>query len=207
MVNFHDPEQISMDAGACAPRPFSRSQKITEHIFQVYLHTSGYLWMVSSCGLSSHWHSAAPTCHITLFFTLSWEIVTTLDYEWNVIRGRRPYRWTIWVCNLFPFSVFSVTFQCETDCSRGSSSTLLPVWPPSRLWLCIYLPLLRSQRPRSIVMYVPCHSSTSLYPFLTALFSQDCERFTVCAYPNTVENSRTGPLAPFYHFIPRPWVT
>jgi len=24
-----------------------------------------------------------------------WEFVTTLDYEWSVIRGRRPYRWTI----------------------------------------------------------------------------------------------------------------
>ena len=22
-----------------------------------------------------------------------------LDYEWSVIQGRRPYRWTIWVCN------------------------------------------------------------------------------------------------------------
>jgi len=28
--------------------------------------------------------------------------VTTLDYEWNVIRGRRPYRWTIWVI-ILPF--------------------------------------------------------------------------------------------------------
>ncbi|KAH9984320.1 hypothetical protein BJV74DRAFT_848439 [Russula compacta] len=26
-----------------------------------------------------------------------WEFVTTLDYEWDVIRGRRPYRWTIWI--------------------------------------------------------------------------------------------------------------
>jgi len=29
-----------------------------------------------------------------------WEIFTTLDYEWSVIRGRRPYRWTIWVYSL-----------------------------------------------------------------------------------------------------------
>jgi hypothetical protein len=29
----------------------------------------------------------------------SWEFFTTLDYEWDVIRGRRPYRWTIAVCN------------------------------------------------------------------------------------------------------------
>jgi hypothetical protein len=25
----------------------------------------------------------------------SWEFFTTLDYEWGVIRGRRPYQWTI----------------------------------------------------------------------------------------------------------------
>jgi len=29
-----------------------------------------------------------------------WEFVTTLDYEWSVIRGRRPYRWTIWIYSL-----------------------------------------------------------------------------------------------------------
>jgi len=29
-----------------------------------------------------------------------WEFFTTLDYEWSVIRGRRPYRWTIWVYSL-----------------------------------------------------------------------------------------------------------
>jgi hypothetical protein len=27
----------------------------------------------------------------------SWEFVTTLDYEWSVIRGHRPFRWTICV--------------------------------------------------------------------------------------------------------------
>ncbi|KAI9510173.1 hypothetical protein F5148DRAFT_1181223 [Russula earlei] len=26
-----------------------------------------------------------------------WEFLTTLDYEWSVIRGQRPYRWTIWI--------------------------------------------------------------------------------------------------------------
>jgi hypothetical protein len=29
-----------------------------------------------------------------------WEFFTTLDYEWDVIRGHRPYRWTIWVYSL-----------------------------------------------------------------------------------------------------------
>ncbi|KAH9956527.1 hypothetical protein BC827DRAFT_1270892 [Russula dissimulans] len=26
-----------------------------------------------------------------------WEFVITLDYEWSIIRGDRPYRWTIWI--------------------------------------------------------------------------------------------------------------
>jgi len=29
-----------------------------------------------------------------------WEFFTTLDYELDVIRGRRPYRWTIWIYSL-----------------------------------------------------------------------------------------------------------
>jgi hypothetical protein len=29
-----------------------------------------------------------------------WEFFTTLYFEWDVIRGRRPYRWTIWIYSL-----------------------------------------------------------------------------------------------------------
>jgi len=29
-----------------------------------------------------------------------WEFLTTLHYEWSVIKGHRPYRWTIWVYSL-----------------------------------------------------------------------------------------------------------
>ncbi|KAN0118816.1 hypothetical protein V8E52_004927 [Russula decolorans] len=29
-----------------------------------------------------------------------WEFFTTLHYEWDVIRGHRPYRWTIWIYSL-----------------------------------------------------------------------------------------------------------
>jgi hypothetical protein len=28
---------------------------------------------------------------------VSWEIVTTVGFELDVLRGKRPYRWTIWV--------------------------------------------------------------------------------------------------------------
>lgn len=43
----------------------------------------------------------SSTCrsHLTISTvpTRSWEFFTNLDYEFSVIRGRRPYRWTIWV--------------------------------------------------------------------------------------------------------------
>jgi hypothetical protein len=29
-----------------------------------------------------------------------WEFFITLDYEWSIIRGHRPYRWTIWIYSL-----------------------------------------------------------------------------------------------------------
>ena len=36
----------------------------------------------------------------------SWEFVTTLEYEWSVIRRHRTFRWTIFV------SVFLLNFCC-----------------------------------------------------------------------------------------------
>lgn len=29
-----------------------------------------------------------------------WEFLINLDYEWSVVCGHRPYRWTIWVYSL-----------------------------------------------------------------------------------------------------------
>ncbi len=113
MVNFNDPGIIAKETSACAPQPFSRSQRITEHIFQGKSTGSGILWMASSCGPSFHWHSIAPISHIAQFLTPSWEFVITLEYEWNVIRGRRPYRWPILVCNHSSFSVCSATFSAK----------------------------------------------------------------------------------------------
>ena len=37
----------------------------------------------------------------------SWEFVTTLEYEWDIIRGRIPYQWTIWVRNDILFALVS----------------------------------------------------------------------------------------------------
>ncbi|KAH9978391.1 hypothetical protein BJV74DRAFT_798427 [Russula compacta] len=29
-----------------------------------------------------------------------WEFIITLDYEWSIFRGRRPYRWTVWMYSI-----------------------------------------------------------------------------------------------------------
>lgn len=38
----------------------------------------------------------------------SWEFFINLDYEWSAIRGHRPYRWTIWVCNYMRYYLVSL---------------------------------------------------------------------------------------------------
>ncbi|KAH9970478.1 hypothetical protein BJV74DRAFT_990521 [Russula compacta] len=40
--------------------------------------------------------------------TYSWEFFTTLDYEWSVIRGHRPYRWTIWIYSFTRLTTLAV---------------------------------------------------------------------------------------------------
>jgi hypothetical protein len=62
---------------------------------------------IATPSLSKLWHAVAGlyvygltfscTCHAIQLHIYRWEFVTTLDYEWKVIRGRIPYRWTIWV--------------------------------------------------------------------------------------------------------------
>ncbi|KAH9967227.1 hypothetical protein BC827DRAFT_575746 [Russula dissimulans] len=39
-----------------------------------------------------------------------WEFVTTLDYEWSVIRGSRPYRWTIWLHSFTRVAILMAVF-------------------------------------------------------------------------------------------------
>ncbi|KAH9952313.1 hypothetical protein BC827DRAFT_1380479 [Russula dissimulans] len=50
-------------------------------------------------GMSKSWH--------VLSGLYIWEFLTTLDYEWSVIRGRRPYRWTIWTLGYVCFGAAS----------------------------------------------------------------------------------------------------
>ena len=56
------------------------------------------LWLGSTCVSALPLVPFALTAYqIIRRFISSWEFVTTLDYEWDVLRGHRPFRWTIWV--------------------------------------------------------------------------------------------------------------
>ncbi|KAI0002214.1 hypothetical protein BJV74DRAFT_41381 [Russula compacta] len=61
-----------------------------------------------------------------------WEFFTTLDYEWEVIRGRRPYRWTIWVYSFTRWTglvavilnLVGMDVTTQIDCQAWISSAL-----------------------------------------------------------------------------------
>jgi hypothetical protein len=56
-----------------------------------HLHV-GLLVLVTSATLASEVSRTQ-----IIFPTRSWEFVSTLNYEWSIIRGHERYRWTIWV--------------------------------------------------------------------------------------------------------------
>ena len=72
-ASFQDPLSASTDS--------DRHETLAHRIW--YLHVS--LLVLVTITYSSH------------FPNRSWEFVTTLDFEWNVIRRHQRYRWTIWV--------------------------------------------------------------------------------------------------------------
>jgi len=92
-------------------------------------------------------------CHV-LGGLYIWEFVTTLGYEWSVIRGRRPYRRTIWIYSfmrlaalmavIILFVGFSapepldcqiwVTFKSICCCLSISSALLLIVLRTVAIW-------------------------------------------------------------------------
>ncbi len=54
--------------------------------------------------------------------TYSWEYVTTLHFELDIIRGRRSYRWTIWVCSDRSFSpvvLSALRFRADLTLARS----------------------------------------------------------------------------------------
>jgi hypothetical protein len=98
MVNYHDPPVILKDV--CA---YAIAEKYMGSRSQLTSFDSGIVEFLACCvwtlpvslprrALDSH---NIPNNNSVLIS--SWEFVSTLDYEWSVIRGHRPFGWTIWV--------------------------------------------------------------------------------------------------------------
>ena len=97
MVNYHDPDLVLQDICTYA---FAKKYMGSES--QLTFFDSGSVKNLACCGwtllvcLPHRAHKISYYNNPVLIS--SWEFVTTLDYEWSVIQGHRPYRWTIWVC-------------------------------------------------------------------------------------------------------------
>jgi hypothetical protein len=101
MVNYHDPVVVAQDycAHAFAAKYMDSGSQLTsfDSSRDESLACCGWTLLVclprralDSCNISNNNNPVLIS---------SWEFVTTLDYEWSVIRRHRPYRWSIWVCN------------------------------------------------------------------------------------------------------------
>jgi len=87
--------------------------------------------------LSKLWHTV---CGIYI-----WEYFTTLEYEWNIIRGRRPYLRTIWIYSLARMSALltvvlefiiadtTVPLNCQAAISSVSAFVFLTMSASSLL--------------------------------------------------------------------------
>jgi hypothetical protein len=99
MVNYHDPDVVLHDnrAYAFAAKYMGSGSQLTSFDSGIVENLACYgrtlLVGLPSRPLDSH--DISDNNNPVLIS--SWEFVTTLDYEWNVIRRHRPFRWTIWV--------------------------------------------------------------------------------------------------------------
>ena len=91
---------------------------------------------------------------LTRLRTSSWEFISTLGYELDIIRGHLRFRWSIWVGSNSPLFLFCsiVVVRKNLICPPGSF-TPLPVWPPSQWSSLIFF--ISMPRPRTTVGYVP----------------------------------------------------
>ena len=94
MVNYHNPIVIQQDVCACAfAAEYMDSGSLLTSFDSgriEFLACSGWTLLVClSCrNISKNNNRYNPVLNF------SWEFVTNLDYEWSVIRGHHPFRWT-----------------------------------------------------------------------------------------------------------------
>jgi hypothetical protein len=138
MDNPHDLAVVASDFCECAFAAWSRSSENTQNS----PFDSGARQPLANLRWSLHvslpsrtsWSCCLLLKHVSTLVS-SWEFAITLGYEWSIIWGRRPYLWTIWVCDRRHFfwvsSSIPEPLRLIYACGR---STRLHAWQPSRLY-------------------------------------------------------------------------
>ena len=111
MVNFRDPEVVTADfCTFVISRWFWSLENCSGPAFH-----SGACEALARSGrpLAVSFPVIVPLLPESLTYlnpsSSSWEFLTTLDYEWNLIRGNIPYKKSIWVCG----DTSSFAFRCS----------------------------------------------------------------------------------------------
>jgi hypothetical protein len=111
MVNYQDPDVVLQDtcAYAFAAKYMGSGSQLTSSDRGSVENLACCGWTLLVCLPRRALDSHSISNNNNLVLISSWEFITTLDYEWSVIRGRRPYRWSIWVRSdaLFVLSCFT----------------------------------------------------------------------------------------------------
>src|SRR6266566_7530518 len=99
MVNYHDPDVVQQDmcAYAFAAKYMGSGSQLTSFGRGSVENRACCGWTLLVCLPRRALDSHNISNNNNLVLMSSWEFVTTLDYEWSVIRRHRPYRWSIWV--------------------------------------------------------------------------------------------------------------
>jgi hypothetical protein len=108
---------------SCLISPFPKPDAISQ---QCCSRASITLQMVSICGYAL----LCPPVALSPTFTSRWEFFTTLDYEFNIVRGRRPYRWTLWVRNGGRIFGAHLPSRSLWTYQQWRRFTPLHAWPP-----------------------------------------------------------------------------
>ena len=93
MVNWHDPILLYQDFRTfpgCCTNPMSAQQAHIVALIKLG-HAIGGLYMY----VRAHTRHAPMSTN-----NVSWETVLSMGFELDVLRGKKPYRWTIWVSSL-----------------------------------------------------------------------------------------------------------
>jgi hypothetical protein len=94
MTNFDDPKVVQADASALPlPRTLARNLLTGKTTCLC----SGFCQASACDGGSLHVSQSLASILFRVLISGRWEYFTTIWFEWQIIRGKRRCRWTIWV--------------------------------------------------------------------------------------------------------------